>query len=267
MGDSVERVPVDGPAKQAYISGVTFPPRPVFYAPAAGLAIFEGDIVLGTVQEFEDQAAYLDGLDDNTVIGQSTVIAGQRYRWPNGVVPYDIHGDLPDAERVVEAIRHWQERTAIRFVERSPDNASQLPHWVTFQPADGCAAAVGMQGGNQVVHLGDHCHLGKVMHEIGHVIGLWHEQSREDRDDFVVIHTDNIDPDQAFNFDQHIADGDDVGPYDYRSIMHYPRDAFSWNGEPTIEPVDPGVEIGQRTGLSDGDVAAVATIYTPTPRV
>ena len=38
------------------------------------------------------------------------------------------------------------------------------------------------------------------------------------------------------NFDQHISDGDDVGTYDYGSIMHYPRDAFSIDGSDTITP-------------------------------
>ena len=33
---------------------------------------------------------------------------------------------------------------------------------------------------------------------------------------------------------QHIADDDDVGAYDYGSIMHYPRNAFSVDGSDTI---------------------------------
>jgi hypothetical protein len=107
------------------------------------------------------------------------------------------------------------------------------------------------------VNLADGCQLGQTIHEIGHVIGLWHEQSREDRDSFVTIQWANIEPGKEHNFNQHISDGDDVGAYDYGSIMHYGRTAFSRNGQDTIVPINPaGAAIGQRTALSAGDIAA-----------
>jgi hypothetical protein len=62
------------------------------------------------------------------------------------------------------------------------------------------------------------------------------------------------------NFDQHIVDGDDIGPYDYGSIMHYPATAFSRNGQPTIVAKN-GAPIGQREGLSAGDIAAMQALY------
>jgi hypothetical protein len=99
------------------------------------------------------------------------------------------------------------------------------------------------------------------MHEIGHAVGLWHEQSREDRDLFVTINWANIQAGMAAQFNQHITDGDDLGAYDYGSIMHYPRTAFSANGQETITPTDPNAQIGQRNGLSAGDVASVAQMY------
>ena len=162
----------------------------------------------------------------------SVAITGQRYRWPGGLVPYEVQ---PDIQPVVdEAIKHWQERTSIRFIERTPANAATYPNYISFEVGDGCFSAVGMQGGSQLISIGLGCGLGQAIHEIGHAVGLWHEQSREDRDQFVRIAWENIIPDMEHNFDQHITDGDDIGPYDYDSVMHYPAKAFSSNGLDTI---------------------------------
>ncbi|TKI94023.1 peptidase, partial [Bacillus wiedmannii] len=47
----------------------------------------------------------------------------------------------------------------------------------------------------------------------------------------------------------------------YQSIMHYGRFAFSKNNQPTIIP-KLNVEIGQRAGLSNGDVVGVNSLYS-----
>jgi hypothetical protein len=116
-----------------------------------------------------------------------------------------------------------------------------------------------MQGGQQSIWLHNLCGLGNTIHEIGHCIGLWHEQSREDRNDFININWDNIIPRAKHNFEQHIIDGDDVDVYDYGSIMHYPKNAFAIDtSKPTIEAPE---HIGQRQELSERDIITVQSMY------
>ena len=156
-------------------------------------------------------------------------------------------------------------------------NAKYYPNYVSFiqytpQPGEKqeevfhCSSPIGMQGsGEQSVVVSDQCITGDVIHEIGHTVGLWHEQSREDRDDYIRVVFDNIEPKDVHNFNQHVSDGDDVGDYDYGSIMHYGASYFSKNGLPTIEVLkiespDAG-SIGQKNGLSAGDIAEVNLLY------
>ncbi len=49
--------------------------------------------------------------------------------------------------------------------------------------------------------------------------------------------------------------------YDYSSVMHYERTAFTSNSLPTIEPLSANVKIGQRYKLSPTDIQDIRIFY------
>ena len=64
-----------------------------------------------------------------------------------------------------------------------------------------CNSYVGKKGGKQKISLVDGCFKPKTLkHELMHAIGFYHEQSRTDRDEHVIIHFDNINNSGCLNY-------------------------------------------------------------------
>ena len=154
-------------------------------------------------------------------------------RWANNTVYYLIDPNLPNQQRVIDAINHWQSNTVIKFVKRTNQT-----HFVTFVPGVGCSSNVGQIGNEQYITLSASCSTGAVIHEIGHAVGLWHEQSRADRDNYITINWENIKPGLESNFKTYGQQGQDgkefTAAFDFNSIMLYNSFSFSKNGQPTI---------------------------------
>jgi astacin len=202
--------------------------------------------------------------------------SAQAQKWLNAVVPYTVSPALPQPERVTGAIAAWTSQVGVRFVQRTTET-----DYIEFVPTqERCASKAGRVGGRQEIVLAPNCSSAAVMHEIGHaVIGMVHEQSRPDRDDYVTIVTANVRPDKLHNFEKREAIGlggctipQDVAlvagtctdkSYDYDSIMHYGSNSFSINGEPTILTKDPAAQarIGQKRNLSPVDIAYAKSYY------
>ncbi|KAL7833733.1 hypothetical protein AOLI_G00286930 [Acnodon oligacanthus] len=155
-------------------------------------------------------------------------------------VPYIISNQYSSQEIMVikKALRSFERSTCIRF----------RPHrrqrdYIHIQSRSGCYSFVGRRGGEQVVSLNriGCMHHGVIQHELLHALGFNHEQNRSDRDRHVQILFQNVIPGREHNF-RKIRTNNLRTPYDYSSIMHYGKYAFSRNNQPTIIPIpDPNI--------------------------
>ncbi|XP_074648145.1 tolloid-like protein 2 isoform X2 [Tubulanus polymorphus] len=190
--------------------------------------------------------------------------------WEYGVIPYEIESNFSGQHKALfkQAMRHWENFTCITFVERTPQDFNYIIF--TERPC-GCCSYVGKRGnGPQAISIGKNCDkFGIVVHELGHVVGFWHEHTRPDRNSHVEIINKNIMPGQEYNFN--VLSEQEVNSlgesYDHDSIMHYARNTFSRHTY--LDTILPKVnndrvqrpEIGQRVRLSQGDIRQAKKLY------
>lgn len=238
-----------------------------------------GDVILGKHEELQAKAEVdtFETLELNGLMTLDTTNPDANYssvsnsrKWTNGVVPYDFsykaNFDSKQKDIISAAMRDIEASANVKFVPRQ----SHHKNYITFINGGGCYAYAGMWGGQQPVSLSfpeDRSWAGCVtkgvaIHELMHTLGFMHEQTRYDRDDYVYIYWGNLTENGKSQYTKLGQYSTKYGEYDYDSIMHYGEDYFAkeW-GLKTMVPRDTSAKIGQRKGLSAGDISALKQAY------
>lgn len=202
--------------------------------------------------------------------------------WPGGVIPYDVSKlTKPQQALALRAMQRWMDTGAkIKFTPRT--NEIEYVNFTGNTDAGNNTSLVGFKKGEHadinITAFWWRQNEWMPAHELGHVLGFFHEHQRWDRDQFVTIHYENIKPGRAPDYDWIAKTNWLVTslPYDYKSIMHY---RVCWaskcEGECTdgigsspcavISPVDKKYDgvIGQWTdnGISALDAERVRLVY------
>lgn len=183
-------------------------------------------------------------------------------RWPNGTIPYAVDGSLANIKGMIQqAAEHIRSQTGncIKFVERT-----NQAKYVRMYFGSGCWSYMGVTGsGPQDLSLGNGCHyIGTVIHEMMHAVGFDHEQNRPDRDQYLNVNLNNVDPTQRHNFNP-TPGGRTYTTFDYDSIMIYGEYSFSvnqqktmWakNGRPITDPYN-------KKGMTPSDAYQIKAFY------
>ena len=212
------------------------------------IAITHGDVLLGDINDIKRNKK-----------GQGYLPVPKP--WPRSTIPYEIDPNLSNPERIIKAINHVNNVTNVQWIERYGET-----DYVLFTTGNlFCFSYVGKQSGEQKILLEDRCQPHHILHEMVHTMGFFHEQSREDRDEYIIIHWENIQKkfrSQFVKLPMHFMNHGDTS-FDYSSIMLYAARAFAKDQNSiTITKIDHTTKFGTTGKLSTVDIERINKMYT-----
>ncbi|XP_051261226.1 meprin A subunit beta isoform X2 [Dicentrarchus labrax] len=237
----------------------------VHLAVSSALSVKTNGSDLVNIGEDKDITDVNKGLlhDDILMPTQRSAINDRDILWTSPV-PYVLGKDLEmNAKGVIlKAHDQFRLKSCIDFKPRDSEE-----YYISVTKLNGCFSYIGQVMNNgQNLSIGTNCdHIATVEHEFLHALGFYHEQSRYDRDDYLTIAFENIKEGREHNFRKVSKEESTTNgvQYDYWSVMHYSKNAFSNGNGSTIITKDPKFEdvIGQRLEVSPSDVLELNRLY------
>ena len=224
--------------------------------------LFQGDMALTA-----EQRRMIQPVDENDInVNRRLAIQSDKNLWPNGIIYYlnNFKNDPKMSQVIKDAMNHIESRTCLRFKEVQRTGQVPTYAYITNERGKGCWSVVGYNKGKQLVSLEQpKCTtMNVVVHELLHAAGLWHMHSRPDRDNYLRIYRDNVQPNMRKNFDK-VQGRYTPGNFDYDSIMLYDSTFFSQNGKDTMVKKD-GSRLPNyyyKKGMSQTDVNEINNLY------
>ncbi|WP_400074120.1 M12 family metallopeptidase [Zobellia russellii] len=214
---------------------------------------------------FEEQLADSpDSYNPNPVPGEELsglALAGGIRKWPENTVYYVING-LSSSVRseLQKSFDEWSNKTNVRFKERTNQS-----NYVTISSSgsnsNSGVATLGMYNSRGYIRLGTRATAVVIIHELGHTLGYIHEQNRADRDDHIIIRTENIQSNAQDQFYKSTSATFLTGSFDVNSIMMYGSYTFSKNGQPTITDLNGNTLPQRQARLSTLDIQGTNAAY------
>ena len=195
---------------------------------------------LAQVGDMQIQVSLLQTWRNQLAGGPQPLLAfnGSTPTWPGGNVYYSFSNNVSAVEQqaFLDGAAEWAMFANLHFIPWT----TQANYVTVFlgQGLEGGESDVGMIGGQQFLQIGPNSwNRPTICHELGHTLGLVHEQQRSDRDNYVTILTNNIVPGQEGNFVE-LPDSINETPYDFLSIMEYSRNDLS-KSDPSLDTIEP----------------------------
>lgn len=195
---------------------------------------------------------------------------------------YDRNLTSSQRNCIKQALLELQGKTNLRFYNatgeptRDPVYGFDYPYinFVSVGPRDVSYSYVGRIGGKQDIALADFAFWGSyygdygvIEHEICHAVGMLHEQSRPDRDNYVTINWNNLTNDGRAQFEKQSSNYFYRGSYDFNSLMGYDSYTSSTSvvrdtSKPMYTKKD-GSNIYQGSTVSEQDRMWINYLYLP----